>query len=197
MAEEKKVGLYFGSFNPVHMGHINLACYLVEKNIVDEVWFVVSPCNPLKQQNEMLDENIRLKMLNMAIEGKPGLKSTDVEFSMPVPSYTYDTLKVLSSRFPDIKFSLIIGSDNTLLFSRWKNYKQILDNYQVLVYPRRGYDFKKIGEMLPQITELSTPYYDISSTEIREAISQGEDISQWLDPDVYDYILKNKLYCEK
>jgi len=189
-----KVGLYFGSFNPVHTGHLNLANYLVDNRIVDETWFVVSPCNPLKQHVDLLDENIRLEILNLAIAGNPKLKVSNIEFSMPVPSYTVDTLEKLSSLYPDVQFYLIIGSDNALVFNRWKNYRKILEHYPILVYPRPGYDFRPVEKNYPQMKLLSTPDYDISSTEIRKAIAKKEDIAKWLHPAVYRYILDNKLY---
>jgi len=196
MLKTKKIGLYFGSFNPVHMGHLNLANYLVDNELVDELWFVISPCNPLKRQSDLLDEHIRLKMLDIATEGNSKLKVSDVEFSMPVPSYTIDTLNALSSRFSDVRFSLIIGSDNALLFERWKNYRQILKDYPILVYPRRGYDFDKVATEFMQMKLLSTPYYDISSTEIRRDIAEKRDVSECLHSNVYQYILENKLFLE-
>jgi len=190
----KKVGLYFGSFNPVHIGHLSLANYLIEHNIVDELWFVVSPCNPLKQHTELLDETIRLKMLQLAIAENEKLKISDIEFHMPVPSYTIDTLNVLTAQYPDCQFSLIIGSDNALLFDRWKNAQEIIARFPVLVYPRRGYDFEKVAHIYPQMQLLSSPFYDISSTEIRKNIVSEKDISSFLHPAVYQYICNSKLY---
>ena len=188
------VGLFFGSFNPVHAGHLNLANYLIDHKIVDELWFVVSPCNPLKQQSDLIDERIRLKMLSLAIAENPKLKTSDVEFSLPVPSYTVDTLAVLSANFSEIQFSLIIGSDNALIFDQWKNYQKILENYSVLVYPRRGYDFEKVSVRYPQMKLLDTPFYDISATEIRKKNAERKDVSAYLHSAVYQYILENELY---
>jgi len=190
----KKVGLFFGSFNPAHVGHLNLANYLIEREMVDELWFVVSPCNPLKQESELIDEHIRLKMLNLAIVENPKLKTSDVEFSMSVPSYTIDTLEVLSARFPEIQFSLLIGSDNALVFDQWRNYQKILEKYLILVYPRRGYDFEKVSARYPKMKLLDTPFYNISATEIRKKIAERNDVSTYLHPAVYRYILKEKLY---
>lgn len=190
----KKVGLFFGSFNPVHTGHLNLANYLIEHEVIDELWFVVSPCNPLKQQSELINERIRLKMLNLAIAENSKLKTSDIEFSMPIPSYTIDTLEVLSASFPEIQFSLIIGSDNALIFDQWKNYQQILENYSVLVYPRHGYDFEKVSARYPQMKLLDTPFHNISATEIRKKIAERKNVSAHLHSAVYQYILENKLY---
>jgi len=190
----KHVGLFFGSFNPVHAGHLNLANHLIDREIVDELWFVVSPCNPLKRQSELINERIRLKMLDLAIAENPKLKTSDVEFSLPVPSYTVDTLAILSANFPETEFSLIIGSDNALIFDQWKNYQKILENYSVLVYPRRGYDFEKVSARYPQMKLLDTPFYDISATEIRKKIAERNDVSAYLHPTVYRYILEKRLY---
>jgi nicotinate-nucleotide adenylyltransferase len=192
--ERKKIGIYSGSFNPVHLGHLKLAEYVVETEIVDEVWFVVSPCNPLKNQSDLLDEYLRLEMLIFAIQSQPKFKASDVEFTMPIPSYSIDTLHLLVSQYTDYQFYLIIGSDNALVFDQWKNYKQLLTEFPILVYPRKGYDFDEIAEIYPQMQLLATPYYDISSTQIREFIAQKKDVSQWLHPAVNQFIIDNNLY---
>ena len=191
---KKRIGIYSGSFNPIHLGHQKLANYLIENQLVDEVWFVISPCNPLKLQIDILDQYIRLDMLMLAIQNQPQLKVSDVEFTLPVPSYTIDTLQVLTSQYPDLLFTLIIGSDNALVFDQWKEYAQILDQYPVLVYPRRNFDFEEVAEKFPQMQLLNSAYYDISSTEIRDFITQKKDVSQWLHPSVYQFIIENKLY---
>jgi nicotinate-nucleotide adenylyltransferase len=190
----KRIGIYSGSFNPIHLGHQKLAEYLIDNQIVDEVWFVVSPCNPLKHQTDLLDEYIRLDMLMLVIHNQPKFKASDVEFVMPIPSYTIDTLHKLSSQFPDNQFQLIIGSDNALVFDKWKRPEKILEEYPVLVYPRREYDFAKVADLYPQMQLLNTPYFDISSTQIREFIAQKKDVSQWLHPSVYQFIQENNLY---
>lgn len=192
--ERKKIGIYSGSFNPVHLGHLKLAEYIVENDIVDEVWFVVSPCNPLKNQSDLLDEYLRLEMLIFAIQSQSKFKASDVEFTMPIPSYSIDTLQLLSSQYPDYQFCLIIGSDNALVFDQWKNYNQLLTEYPILVYPRKGYDFNEVAEIYPQMQLLSTPHYDISSTQIRKFVAQKQDVSQWLHPVVNQFIIDNDLY---
>jgi len=188
------IALYFGSFNPIHLGHQKLAEWLIENEIVDEVWFVVSPCNPLKDQSELIDEYIRLDMLMLAIHNQSRFKASDIEFVMPIPSYSIDTLHELSSQFPDNQFNLIIGSDNALVFDQWKNYKTLLKEYPVLVYPRSGYDFVEVSDKYPQMQLLSTPHFNISSTQIRESIANKKDVSQWLHPSVYQFIIENNLY---
>ena len=188
------VGLYFGSFNPIHLGHLQLAEYLTNNALVDEVWLIVSPCNPLKNQTELLDEHIRLQMVELSIAHNPRLKVSDVEFNLPVPSYTIDTLRFFFSNYSQHSFSLLIGSDNALLFDHWRDYRAILTNCPVFVYPRRGYDFNSVATIYPQMQLLSTPYYDISSSEIRAAIAQKKDVSRWLHSDVLKFIEEKELY---
>ncbi len=188
------IAIYSGSFNPVHNGHTRLAEYLIKKNLADEVWFVVSPCNPLKNQIDLIDEYVRLEMLILAIGNNPSFKVSDIEFTMPIPSYSIDTLHELSAQYPEHQFSLIIGSDNALVFDKWKDYERLLSEYEVLVYPRRGYDFSEVAEKYPKMKLLDTPFYDISSTEIRQRIVTKKDVRQWLHPDVQKFILENNLY---
>jgi nicotinate-nucleotide adenylyltransferase len=192
--QKKRIGIYSGSFNPIHIGHQKLAEYLIDEKLVDEVWFIVSPCNPLKKQEEVIDEYLRLDMLILAIGQQKQFKASDIEFTMPVPSYSIDTLHVLSSLHPDIKFILIIGSDNALVFNQWKEYTHILEEYPVLVYPRHTYDFELVADKYPQMHLLDSPYFDISSTHIRKCIIQKKDVSQWLHPSVYQFIIENNLY---
>lgn len=191
---KKRIGIYSGSFNPIHLGHTKLAEYIVDNKFVDEVWFVVSPCNPLKKQKELLDEYIRLDMLILAIENHPNFKASDVEFCMPIPSYSIDTLNFISTQFTDYQFFMIIGSDNALVFDQWKDYTQLLDNYPILVYPRIGSEFHLVADRYPEMELLNSPVYDISSTEIRNSIAQKKDVSQWLHPSVHQFIIDNDLY---
>ena len=192
--KKKRIGIYSGSFNPIHLGHTKLAEYLIDNELVDEVWFLVSPCNPLKKQSELLDEYIRLDMLILAIVKHPNFKASDVEFCMPIPSYSIDTLEYLSIQFADCQFSLIIGSDNALVFDQWKAYTQLLKHYPILVYPRTGYDFDLVADKYPEMKLLDSPLYDISSTQIRNFIAQKKDVSQWLHPSVYQFIIENNFY---
>lgn len=192
--QKRRIGIYSGSFNPIHIGHLKLAEYLIDNGLVDEVWFIVSPCNPLKKQEELIDEYIRLDMLILAISQQKCFKASDIEFTMPVPSYSIDTLHELTSLHPDVQFVLIIGSDNALVFDQWKEYTQILEEYPVMVYPRHGYDFELVADKYPGMQLLQSPYFDISSTQIREYLAQKKDVSQWLHPSVYQFIIENNLY---
>lgn len=189
-----KIAIYSGSFNPIHLGHQKLAEYLIDKQLVDEVWFVVSPCNPLKDPASQLDEFIRLDMVVLAINGNPKLKASDVEFTMPVPSYTIDTLHQLTALYPEHTFALMIGSDNAVIFDQWKNYREILEKFPIYVYPRKGYDFSTVAGIYPQMHLLDTPFYEISSTQIRDMIKERKDVSDWMSPDVLAFVEENGLY---
>ena len=191
----KSIGLFFGSFNPIHLGHTNLAEYIFRFSGVDEIWFIVSPRNPLKEQSELIDENLRLKMLQLATGDKDYLVASDIEFDLPKPSYTIKTLKTLSEIFPEDDFILLIGSDNMQIFDQWKDYQTILDDYSVLVYPREGYPYDEYEEMYPEMQILEeAPFFDVSSTQIRELIKNNQDVSHWLHADVYQFIKENNLY---
>lgn len=191
----KSIGLFFGSFNPIHLGHKQLAEYIFEYSGVDEIWFIVSPVNPLKERSELIDEHFRLRMIELATEGKDYLKVSDIEFDMPKPSYTINTLQTLSEKYPEDNFILLIGSDNMQIFDQWKDYQTILEEYSILVYPRKGFDYEQFEEIYPDMHILEeAPFFEISSTEIRELIKNNQDASQWLHPDVYQFIKENNLY---
>ncbi|MDR2824300.1 MAG: nicotinate-nucleotide adenylyltransferase [Prevotellaceae bacterium] len=194
----KNVVLYFGSFNPVHNGHFGLVNYLIDNNLTRELWFVVSPRNPLKLQAGLIDENLRIEMVRLAIGENLLLQASDIEFFMPKPSYTVDTLQVLQTKFPNTDFSLLTGSDNALVFNKWKDYKTILKRVEVLVYPRESYDFQKVAHVFPQMKLLAdAPVFEISSTQIRDELARGKTAlaRKWLQPKILDFILKNNLYC--
>ncbi len=188
------IAIYSGSFNPIHLGHYKLAKHLLEQQLVDEVWFVVSPQNPLKDDKNHVSQFQRMEMVLLTIAHHPRMKVSAVEFNMPLPSYTIDTLKRLSALYPQNQFSLMIGSDNAVIFNQWKDYQDILDNYPIFVYPRKGYDFSAVAKLYPQMQILQTAHYDISSTEIRERIKTKNYISDWLEPKVEEYIAANHLY---
>lgn len=191
----KSIGLFFGSFNPIHLGHVNLAEFIFEFSGVDEIWFVVSPQNPLKENKTLVEEHHRLKMVELAIEGKEYMKASDIEFSLPKPSYTIDTLQNLIEKYPEDNFILIIGSDNVAIFDQWKDYETILEEYSILVYPRKDFDFEPFEEKYPDMHLIDeAPLFEISSTEIRLLIQKNEDVSKWIHSSVYQYIKENKLY---
>lgn len=168
-------GLFFGSFNPIHNGHVGIACYLLENKLCDEVWFVVSPCNPFKVDRFLLPEAERLQIVEAAIRNDSRMKTCDVEFTMPKPSYTVDTLRFLFDKYPDRKFVLLMGEDNVEAFPKWKDYHWIVTNCPIFVYPR--FD-KSFPAQLPRgMSMISAPLFPLSATEIREMISRGEDIS--------------------
>lgn len=191
----KSIGLFFGSFNPIHLGHTQLAEYIFEYSGVDEIWYIVSPRNPLKEQSELIDEHLRFRLIEMATEGKDYLKVSDIEFNLPKPSYTINTLQALSEKYPEDNFILLIGSDNMQIFDQWKDYQTILNEYSILVYPRKDFDYEPFEEIYPDMQILEeAPFFEISSTDIRELIKNNQDASQWLHPDVYQFIKENSLY---
>lgn len=194
VAATKTIALFSGSFNPIHQAHTGLAKFLIDNCYADEVWFVISPSNPLKNQSLLIDEYIRLEMLLLAIADCSKFKASDIEFTLPRPSYTIDTLTELSKQYPTFKFKLIIGSDNALVFKQWKKYDEIVANFEILVYPRKGYDFDKIHLSFPQMKLLNTPILDISSTMIRDGIKNKLDVTHLLHPAVYQFIVENDLY---
>ena len=198
----KRIGIFGGSFNPIHLGHTALAAYICEQGLVDEVWLMVSPQNPLKRDRALLDENERLTMARLAVAPYPTLRACDFEFTLPRPSYTYHTLQALRTAYPDHEFSLIIGEDNWQSFGRWYRGEDIARETPIIVYPREVEgELKIISEMqesplssgegggrgLPQLL----PY---SSTEVRESIAAGRDTRKMLHPDVAQYIKEKHFY---
>lgn len=187
------IGLFFGSFNPIHIGHMALANYMVEFTDMDQVWFVISPHNPLKQKASLLHQNQRLYMVNVAIEDDERFKSSTIEFDLPQPSYTINTLVHLKEKYPKHKFSLIIGQDNLENFHKWKNYEEILKNYKLYVYPRPG-AAKTDLDIHPNVVLTQAPYIEISSTFIRDAIKNKKDIRHFLPEKAWKYIDEMNLY---
>ncbi|KAA3436206.1 nicotinate (nicotinamide) nucleotide adenylyltransferase [Rufibacter hautae] len=190
-----RVGLLFGSFNPIHIGHLILANYMAANTTLDTVWLVVSPQNPFKPSSSLLHEFDRLHMVRLAIADNADLGVTDIEFRMPKPSYTIDTLTYLREKYPTYQFVLIMGEDNLATLPKWKNYEQILDLYEVLVYPRPG--SAKVPEALQghaKITVVPAPLLDISATFIRKCLKEGKSTRYLLQEEVQEYIQAKKLY---
>jgi nicotinate-nucleotide adenylyltransferase len=188
-----RIGLFGGSFNPIHLGHTSLAEDICRQQLVDELWFMVSPCNPLKQNSNLLSDEKRLQLARLAVEGKPHLRVSDFEFSMPRPSYTYDTLAAIEQRYPEHKFTLVIGADNWYIFPRWYMAEKILASHDMLIYPREECPIDR--ETLPRnVHLLESPILPISSTEIREMIRKGENPKAFLAPEVWMKIEEEGLY---
>lgn len=186
------VGLFFGSFNPIHIGHMAIANYMVSYTDMDRVWFVVSPQNPFKERKTLLADHHRLALVEKAIGEDGRFRATDIEFRMPVPSYTIDTLARLSEKHPGDRFFIIIGSDGLPTFLKWKNADQIRKNYKRYVYPRPGYPAKTDpGENLEVV---DAPLIEISSSYIRQAIGEGRDIRHFLPPPVWKYLDEMNFY---
>lgn len=190
-----KIGLLFGSFNPVHHGHLLVATLLRESAGLDEVWLVVSPLNPFKAGTELADKDQRLEMVHLAVKDNPLIRCCAIEFDLDLPSYTYRTLKELALKYPDDDFYLLLGEDNILRLEEWKAIDWILDHYQVLVYKRSGSDRSKHAVYSgPSFKFYELPAFDISSTLIRNRIRNGQSIRYFLPESVEQYITFHKLY---
>lgn len=193
MEKKLKTGIFGGSFNPIHIGHLALANFICENGYIDELWFLISPQNPFKQNEMLLADEIRLKLVKAAIEDYPHFIASDFEFTLPKPSYTINTLKSLSKTYPDRDFYLIIGADNWAAFNRWRSPEEIISNYHILIYPRLGYNIDT--NSLPQnVKSINSPIIEVSSTFIRESIHKGKDVRYFLHPSVHKIIEKEKLY---
>lgn len=190
---KNRVGLYFGSFNPIHNGHTMLANYMVEYAGLDSLWFVISPHNPFKDKTSLLEDRHRLYMVELATKGDERFEICDIEFYMPQPSYTIDTLVRLSERYPNNEFYLICGMDNLQNFHKWKNYRMILENYNLLIYPRKGYENNKLIRH-KAVTVINAPEIEVSSSFIRNAVAQKKDIRYFMNPLVYKYIIDMHFY---
>jgi len=189
------VGLYFGSFNPIHIGHLVIANQLVENSDLDQIWFVVTPHNPFKKKSSLLDNFQRLEMVYRATKDYKKLKESNIEFNLPQPNYTINTLTYLQEKHPEFQFSLIMGEDNLKSFHKWKNYEIILENHYIYVYPRIS-----DGEIETQFTrhkkihKIEAPIMEISSTMIRKAIKEGKNVKPLLPENVWDYLDEMNFY---
>lgn len=187
------IGLYFGSFNPIHHGHLIIASHILSHCSLDQVWFVVSPQNPLKPAQGLLNEYHRLYLVQLAIEGEPKMRVTDIEFKLPKPSFTIDTLTYLQEKYPQHHFSVIMGSDSLQNISRWKNHEQLLQHYPILVYLRPGYPIQSVPGYA-RLTTVQAPMLEISATQIRNSIKAGQSIKYLVPENVREEIEKNSYY---
>ena len=193
MNKTVKTGLFFGSFNPIHIGHMILAEYMVEFTPLQEVWFVVSPQNPLKEKSSLLADYHRLAMVNIAVEDDARIRSCNIEFKMSQPSYTIDTLTYLGEKHPGRQFILIGGTDILPSFHKWKNYRELLKQYEIYIYNRPYYDPGEYRNH-PNITFFDAPLIEISASFIRDSIEEGKDIRYMLPEKVYTYIREMHFY---
>ena len=189
-----KIGLYFGTYNPIHIGHLAIANYMVEFTDIDQLWFVVSPHNPHKSKSNLLDDYQRLEMVHRAVEGDDRMRASNIEFNLPKPSYTVDTLAYLKDQHPSYDFVILMGSDNLESFHKWKNYETILESYGVIVYPRPGFDRQKVQVHKNVTLAEEAPLMEISASFIRNAIKAGIDVRHFLPAKSWEYLEEMNFY---
>ncbi|MEZ4796838.1 MAG: nicotinate (nicotinamide) nucleotide adenylyltransferase [Flavobacteriaceae bacterium] len=190
-----KIGLYFGTFNPIHVGHLTIANHMAEYSDLDQVWFVVTPHSPFKKKSSLLNNNHRYQMVDRAVEDYPNLRASDIEFKLPQPNYTINTLIYLEEKYPDYEFALIMGEDNLKSFHKWKNYEQILEHHHIYVYPRISEGkTETLFSDHPKIHHIDAPIMEISSTFIRNAIKEGKNIRPMLPEHVWTYLDEMNFY---
>ncbi|CAA7386630.1 nicotinate (nicotinamide) nucleotide adenylyltransferase [Chryseobacterium fistulae] len=192
----KKIGLFFGSFNPIHIGHLILANYILENSDMNEIWFVVSPQNPFKEKKSLLKDHNRLDMVQLTLKNYPNMRASNVEFSLPTPSYTIDTLVYLHEKYPEYSFSLIMGEDNLENLHKWKNSEILLKNHHIIVYPRVFEGKKADSRYLDHenISVIQAPIIELSATEIRNMIKEGKNVRPMLPPEVFEYLDGSNFY---
>lgn len=197
----KKIGLFFGTFNPIHVGHLIIANHMAEFSELDEVWLVVTPHNPHKKKNALLEDTHRLAMVRIATEAYPKLKASTIEFDLPQPNYTVNTLAVLEEKYPDKEFCLIMGEDNLKSLHKWKNYEVILERYPIFIYPRISKNLERdanlILEKKASVTLINAPIVELSSTFIRKNIALNKNIKPMLSKNVWHYIDEMNFYKKK
>lgn len=186
-------GLYFGSFNPIHIGHLAIANYMVEFSSLEQLWFVVSPQNPLKEKKSLLKDYHRLEMVRLAVEDDDRFRASDIEFRLPTPSYTIDTLTYLGEKYPGNEFQLVMGADGLRTFHKWKNASLIAEKYHRLIYPRPGTDLNQPGDLV-NATLMDAPLMEISSSFIRKAIRAGKDVRHLVPAKAYQYMREMHFY---
>lgn len=191
-----KIGLYFGTFNPIHVGHLIIANHLAQYSDLDEIWMVVTPHNPLKKKSGLLEDYHRLEMVHLATQNYPRIRPSDIEFNLPQPNYTITTLAHLQEKFPKDQFALIMGEDNLKSLSKWKNYEVILERYPIYVYPRISDEVSQLPPNidLSRVQVIEAPVIEISSTAIRQGIKDSKDVRPLLDSEVWKYIHHNLFY---
>jgi nicotinate-nucleotide adenylyltransferase len=193
-----KIGIFGGSFDPIHIGHAIIAQHIISSGAVDRLWFMVSPVNPLKAGKErQVADTDRLRMVEMVSRPMEGVETSAFEFTMPRPSYTIDTLNALQAKFPDDEFYLITGGDNWQIFNRWRNSDEILAKYHLLIYPRLGYEVVIPDELKERVALVDAPIIEISSTEIRERLANGQSVRYLVPDEVLAFIEQKNLYCKK
>jgi nicotinate-nucleotide adenylyltransferase len=195
----KKVGLFFGTFNPIHIGHLALAEYFQKYGDLDEVWLVVTPHNPFKKKSNLLPDRERLHLVHLAIEDQQGLRASDIEFSLPQPNYTSQTLTYLREKYPEHRFSIIMGEDNLKSFHKWRNFESILENHKILVYPRHPLPDEVATEQhwqerFPNLRLVNAPKMEISASLIRRSFAEGKALRNLLPKAVFDYIEGSNLF---
>lgn len=186
-------GLYFGSFNPIHIGHLAIANFMVEFSELDQLWFVVSPQNPLKEKKSLLRDYHRLEMVRLAVEDDDRFRASDIEFKLPTPSYTIDTLAYLEEKHPGRQFQLVMGADGLRTFHKWKHANLIVEKYHRLIYPRPETDLEAAAR-LPNATLVKAPMMEISSSFIRQAIKEGKDVRHLVPAKAYQYMREMHFY---
>jgi nicotinate-nucleotide adenylyltransferase len=190
-----KIGIFGGSFNPIHSGHAIIAHHIISSGAVDRLWLMVSPVNPLKVGLEQqVADTDRLRMVEMVTRPLENVETSAFEFTMPKPSYTIDTLNALQAKFPDDEFYLVTGADNWVIFDRWRNSKEILAKYHLLVYPRLGYEVVIPEELRDRVTLVDAPIIELSSTAVRERLAQGLSARYYVPDEVLSYIERKGLY---
>ncbi len=191
MSEPIRTALFGGTYNPLHNGHLAIARSVLEQGLADEVWLLVTPCNPWKSDQILLDDRLRYEMVAQAVKEMEGIRASDFEFKLDKPSYTANTLRRISADYPDRRFILTIGADNWVKFSNWRESGFILDNYPIIVYPRQDYPIESLSG---NVTLLDCPLMDVSSTQIRQMVKDGQPIDHLVPPAVESFIRNNKLY---
>ena len=190
-----RIGIFGGSFDPIHIGHAIIAQHVIGCGAVDRLWFMVSPVNPLKVDKERnVADTDRLRMVEMVSRPMEGVETSAFEFTMPKPSYTIDSLNALQAKFPDDEFYLVIGGDNWEVFGKWRNSEEILAKYHILVYPRLGHEVMIPEELRDRVQLVDAPIIELSSTQIRERLQRGDSVRYYVPDEVFNYINRNHLY---